>query len=145
MAIEPAAISANPAVTTIDVVERETDVIQLISPLLPKDERIHIHHDDFDGFTDREDEKIKRDTIIWDLAVWRSEKERERGAPEMLFVKPILMTKYAYSQLEGQITVQSPNCNPDLQIFVHGLDRDPEGQEFVKTDTFKWAQMVVGH
>ena len=55
-------------ISEIKVVEINKNVIELISPLLPKDNRIEIHHDDYYKFIRKlRDEGYKPDTIICDI------------------------------------------------------------------------------
>lgn len=52
----------------IQIVELSADVIQLISPTLPEDDRIEIKNDDFYNYIRRPSAK-SNEAVLWDLAV----------------------------------------------------------------------------
>lgn len=134
----------NPNVTKITVVERNKDVIKLVKPLLPADPRIEIVESDFYDFIELEAGKVRRDTVIWDLAVSRSGTVTE--GREIGYVRFILISKYGVSpwyDFEKGEFVPNPTGCKDLQIFIHGLDRDPEGEAFVKTKEFAVAKEII--
>lgn len=114
-------LSANPAVERITVVEHERDVLDLVSPRLPRDSRIKLVEQDFDLFVCRDRER--RDAVIWDLGVW-SDGGSLKDRLLLLAAAPVLREKYG----------------PSTQVFTHGLDRDPVGEAFVQTDEFKRAR-----
>ena len=109
-------LAKNTNVENIIVMELEQDVIDLVKPLLPKDDRRIILHDDFYNFL--KGPLCPVDTVIWDLAVIDN-------------VKQINMTK---------MWTCKDDClhylGPKVQVFRHGYDRDPEGEEFAKTQEF---------
>lgn len=105
----------NPNVTHITVVDREPDVIALVALLLPQDSRIEIVESDFDLFVMHDSPSVKRDTIIWDLGLWGSSGE-EHNKLKALYIRPIMQSFYG----------------PATQVFVHGLDRDPAGEQFIQ-------------
>ncbi len=111
---------ANPAVILIDVVERELDVARLVRPLLPRDARVHILHEDFYQYVGRTQNLTQYDNVIWDLGLWGGGMEREEGRDTAHVIKPLMMAKYGV---------------PMSSTFVHGLDRDPVGEEFVRKNT----------
>jgi hypothetical protein len=104
----------NPAIGEIVVVEIEKDVIELVEPLLPNDQRISVRHGDFYRFM--ETDRMHRDAVIWDLAVWGGDGLLQLGMAEMLAM-PWLAERY---------------YGPRVKLFRHGLDRDPEGEVFVR-------------
>lgn len=134
----------NPAVTEIIVVDREQDVIDLVGPLLPKDKRIKIVHEDFDLFTDRMSmQDWSPDTIIWDLAVFGSGEEATAEKQRVLYSKFILTAKFMQRYWDGKNWHLRTSFNPKLKIFIHGLDRDPVGEKFVKTEEFQRVREAV--
>jgi hypothetical protein len=118
----------NEHVSDIVVIEREWDVINLVRPQIPVDPRINILHEDFYRFVagDAAPGRPRPDTVIWDLAVGGRGCMRE--GKEIASVKDILRAEY-----RGR----------GMQIFVHGLDRDPIGEEFVKTKEFRIASVSL--
>lgn len=134
----------NPAVTEIIVVDREQDVIDLVGPLLPKDARIKIVHEDFDLFTDRMSmQDWSPDTILWDLAVWSSRKEQLANQNRVCFQRVILGAKFMPMYWDGKAWQKRTSHNPKLKIFIHGLDRDPVGEKFVKTKGFQQVREAI--
>lgn len=116
------ALVKNPQVTEIVVVERELDVIRLVGPHLPKDERIKVLHDDFYRVVTRySDAGIKPDTVIWDLCV-RGPSGFENEVAGLFLTKPLMLAKFGMDE---------------KQVFVHGLDRDPVGEKFVRDNPGK--------
>jgi hypothetical protein len=114
----------NPSVTKITVVELSEDVIRMVRPLLPKDPRIEIVHHDFYQFVFNKDTEA-RDTVIWDLGQWSGESRGDdEGRGWIRIVKPVLLAKYGGA----------------VQVFRHGLDRDPVGERFVNRHPDKIAQ-----
>ena len=67
-------LTANPGVTAIDVIERSEDVIKLVKPLIPQDERISIQQDDFYNWVEK---KNRYDMIIVDL--WTSSGKQQKA------------------------------------------------------------------
>jgi len=115
----------NPKVTNIIVMELEQDVMDLIMPLLPKDDRLHIVHGDFYEFLKAPTCTI--DTVIWDLAVINN--LEQINAVEMFRSKDDCI-----------------RClGKQVKVFRHGLDRDAIGEEFAKTDEFKAARRAMGY
>ena len=106
----------DPEVSEILVVEKEQDVIGCIERLLPQDKRIKVVHDDFYQFL--KDDAEQRDAVIWDLAVWDllDGDEEPIGMDCIRRIGPLCFAQYG----------------PDCKVFVHGLDRDEEGDRFVK-------------
>jgi len=103
-------LAKNKKIMSITVVEREMSVIDLIKPLLPKDDRLAIVHDDFYDFMKKD--QNKRDVVIWDLAVRGG--EIDLGITQLLKIKDECQSKYG----------------KDCLIFRHGMDRDPIGEEY---------------
>lgn len=137
-------LAHNPNVTQIDVVDRELDVIRLVQPLLPADPRIHVHHDDFYKWMERAAQGDYRpDTVIWDLAVGTKGEISE--GKEIPIVRHMIAAHFGTHKydLSTRKFVPSPNYNPDLEIFVHGIDRDPVGEAFVKTREFRRASAAI--
>lgn len=137
---------ANEEVTTIDVVERNPDVIGLVGPLLPHDSRGSVHEADFYDWCDRMGRAgYSPDTIIWDLAVASPDKGLTEGR-EITYVHVLMAGKYfGHKRWDQNLRdwVSVPGRNPDMKVFVHGLDRDPVGEEFVKTNEFKRAKEAI--
>jgi hypothetical protein len=132
----------NPSVTEVNVVELEKDVIRLVQPLLPQDKRLHVLHDDFNWFVDRvstETEYVP-DTIIWDLAVRQG--KVQINCHQMPFLKLLLQDKFGPKRWNGKKWVERKDPK-DVKVFVHGLDRDPVGEAFVKTEEFMTARSQV--
>lgn len=131
-------LTKNPAVTQIDVVDRELDVIGLVQPLLPEDPRIHVHHDDFYNWCDHAgmNTDYVPDTVIWDLAVGTGGKISE--GKEIMFALPLVAGRFMPERWdrEKKALVPRPNFKP-FEMFVHGIDRDPVGTAFVKTPEFQ--------
>lgn len=111
----------NPDVTKITVIDRERDVIKLITPFLPKDPRIEIIEDDFYRFMFEKDSR-QRDTLIWDLGLKTSD-DWEAGKEWMWLIAPIAQDIYG----------------KDIQVFRHGFDRDPAGEELIRTE--RWLRI----
>ena len=109
-------LANNPAVKRITVIECEADVICMVRPLLPEDKRIHIIHDRFARYVETTTEKY--DTVIWDLAV--------RSGNTQINVGDLLVAEILCHIHLG-----------DVQVFRHGLDRDPKGERFAKTQEFR--------
>lgn len=136
-------LAKNPAVTHIDVVDRELDVIRLVQPLLPPDPRIHVHHDDFYKWMERAAQgDYAPDTMIWDLAVGTKGKMSE--GREIVFVRHMIAAHFGTHKydLSQRKFVERPNYKP-FDIFVHGVDRDPVGEAFVKTREFRRASAIM--
>jgi len=133
----------NPEVTEIKVIELNPNVIRLVRPLLPKDNRIQIIEDDFNRFTDEcslQDGYVP-DTIIWDLAV-RSD-DTHINDHQMAFMNLIIGAKFSDFWIKKGEWVPRTNYKGHPQIFVHGIDRDPEGSKFVKTEKFRQAHKLM--
>ena len=121
------------------------DVIRLVQPLLPDDPRLHVHHDDFADFSEMEGGKVRRDTVIWDLAVADTDEGVTEGK-DIMFAGVIAHTRYSpQSKLVDMKTgklVTNPHASPDFQVFTHGVDRDPVGAAFVKTEEFRRVHAI---
>jgi len=117
-------LAKNPTVESITVIEREPDVIKLIKPLLPKDMSIKIINADFYEWMERD--RLQRDVVIWDLGLWGLPEDggERHGWPEVFIIKFKVADKYG----------------DDCKCFRHGLDRDPAGAEFIKTERYKRAR-----
>lgn len=115
----------NKKVQHITVVDWEDDVINLIKPLLPEDERIEIVHDNFYQYmsNDKED----RDTVIWDLALKDSNNGLDLGMEEMRLMPRLCQLKYG----------------PKITLFRHGFDRDPAGERFVRENGEKFDKVKL--
>ena len=98
----------NKKVESIDIFEINPDVIYLVSPLLPKDDRINIIHDDFFKEPFR---KKEYDTIILDLWVG------EYGNFEICGTKQKVPMLPYYYRIKFN--------NPDSKVFMWGV-KDPE-------------------
>jgi hypothetical protein len=110
----------------------ERDVIRLVQPLLPPDSRIRIVHDDFDRFIDglqTQDEYVP-DTVIWDLAVTGDGVSINAG--RLPFLHVLIGTKIGSHYIRGGKWTERKEPKTPL-IFIHGVDRDPAGEQFVKT------------
>lgn len=129
----------NPAVTQIDVIDRDMDVIRLVTPLIPQDGRLHIHHDDFYEWCQRasDDSDYNPDTVIWDLAVGTPDGMTE--GKEIVVVPAIVATRFGSHRwdLKTRTWVERKDWHPIENVFVHGVDRDPVGEEFAKTEEFR--------
>lgn len=107
------ALVRNPEVKKITVLEIEPDVIKLVGPLLPKDDRIKIVEDDFYPFL--KGDLVRRDAVIWDLGVWEGEDDPGIGRHEQLIIPALCWAQYG----------------DQVKVFRHGFDRDPVGDAFV--------------
>ena len=106
----------NVLVKDITVVEREKDVIEAVSKLLPADKRINIVQGDFYVFMQQD--KKKRNTLIWDLGLWNNAEERKVGLQELLIMPRLTLRYYG----------------KDCTLFRHGMDRDPAGEELIRNN-----------
>ena len=113
-------LSQNKNVKSITVIERDRDVIDLIKPLVPE---CTIMNDDFNNGSSEWNKK-HYDCVVWDLAV-RAENDTTEGK-EILYIRHVINARFG-----------SP------KVFIHGIDRDPIGEEFVKTETFRLAQLYM--
>ena len=132
----------NPAVTHIDVVDRELDVIRLVQPLLPEDPRIHVHHEDFYAWCDRASMMTDYvpEAVIWDLAVASKDKGLHEGR-ELPVASLLIHGRFNHMKWDGETWLERKGFTPP-KIFVHGLDRDPEGEAFVHTNEFGRARSL---
>jgi hypothetical protein len=132
----------NSAVTQIDVIDRELDVIRLVQPLLPEDPRIHVHHDDFYGWCDRASQTTEYfpDTVIWDLAVGKNGKVSE--GKEIGVAQFLVIGRFGPLRWDGKRWIERKDFKP-FTFFTHGVDRDPVGEAFVKTPEFQRARACI--
>lgn len=136
----------NPAVDEVVVVEREQDVWGLVGPLLPRDARVGVQISDFYDWLEGAGRRgWFPDTVIWDLAVWSSRERAGAQAQAMLEVAPRVAEALSPVAWDGS---GRPSMRPGwprdgVRVFVHGLDRDPEGEAFVKTEEFRRAREAV--
>lgn len=128
----------NPAVTEIKIIDREPDVIRLVSPLLPNDPRIQIIESDFWDWCDKATlTEYCPDTVIWDLAVSTKDQGVTEGK-ELPVAKFLIIGRFTHLRWTREGWIERKDYKPPT-IFIHGIDRDPVGEEFVKTDEFRKA------
>lgn len=127
----------NPAVTEINVIERNMDVIRLVQPLLPNDPRIHVIEGDFYEWCDHTSMKTDffPDTVIWDLAVGTPGTGMTEGK-EIVVAEALIFGRFNENQWNGKEWAVRKDYKP-ATIFIHGLDRDPVGEKFAKTKEFR--------
>lgn len=75
-----------PEVTSIDVVEISQDVLKLVSPFMPADPRLKIHHDDAEKF-------ISRNYDSWDCAWHDLWSDVDDGAPGLQLIHARIMIR----------------------------------------------------
>ena len=132
----------NPAVTRITVVDRDADVIALVKPLLPVDPRIKIVKGDFYLHVEKMAKRQEvPDTVIWDLGVARGGTITE--GKEIAIVPVILAAKFAPPWIPDGEKWKPAYPAKQFDVFVHGIDRDPVGEKFVKTEEFKRALSCI--
>lgn len=138
-------LCGNPAVEEIQIVDREPDVAALVGPLLPRDPRLNVHIGDFDAFMgDASRRDWLPDTVIWDLAVWSRRDRAGRQAEDMLAVPLRVAEAFGPYKRDGERWAERPGWNRGgIEVFVHGLDRDPEGADFVRTEEFRRAREAM--
>lgn len=135
-------LTKNPAVTQIDIIDRELDVIRLVQPLLPADPRIHVHHQDFYDWCDHASMNTDYvpDTVIWDLAVGEGGKLSE--GKELLLALPLVASRFMPEKWDGKNWIKRKDWKP-FEMFVHGFHRDPAGELFVRTAEFQRARAII--
>jgi hypothetical protein len=116
----------NPHVTSIDVVEINPDVIALVKPMLPSDDRVTIHHDDALAY---EWVHGDYDSIILDL--WVKGQSHEKMGMAGLEGGPGLM----------MTTIRFQANNPRARVMVWGA-RDPGLNPAVEEVSDKYIEFV---
>lgn len=115
-------LCGNPAVKSITVIDHERDVIKLVKPLLPKDPRLSVVHDDFYRYMFADEER--RDVLIWDLGLWAGGK-KSFGRDWIGTIEPVARAKYG----------------DQIKVFRHGLDRDIDGQAWIEKHGNKFYEL----
>lgn len=91
-------------VTKITVVEIDSDVVELVSPTLPKDPRIDVVQADYYHYIETIPKEDRPDSVLWDLAVGSHEE-----------------TKFDFMRAEAMTAVYLP----DVPLFRFGERKEP--------------------
>lgn len=108
-------LAKNPKVTKITVIENSSDMVGLVSPKLPKDERIEIVLGDFYKYVSQD--KESRDHIIVDLWVTDCEEEGRR-----VFTDEVVPLVWSLKQ-------KYPKAKMTFHGFMSWSDIDPTKYE----------------
>jgi hypothetical protein len=80
------------------------------------------------------------DTVIWDLAVGTDGKISE--GKEIVVAVPLVAARFMPLKWDGKNWVERKDFRP-FEMFVHGVDRDPVGEAFVRTPEFKRVRRLL--